>query len=80
MELARQAHLKGSQPKTMGTTMIATASDKVTSFFTEIGLDSVQVDVDGELVIDYFDQWTNPRRSMRVTMCQCVIEDVAAAA
>lgn len=60
--------------------MIATASDKVTSFFTEIGYDSVQLDVDGELVIDHFDQWTNPRRSMRVTICQCVIEDVAAAA
>jgi hypothetical protein len=60
--------------------MIATASAKVTSFFTEAGYESMPVDVDGDLVIDHFDQWTNPRTSMRVTICQCVIEDVASAA
>jgi hypothetical protein len=60
--------------------MIASVSDKVASFFSEVGYDPAPLEAGAELVIDRFEHQAISRHSMRVTICQCVIEDLAVAA
>ncbi len=54
--------------------MTMTPSDKVANFFAGLGFDSAPADRCG-VVIDSYDQWTNPRQSpLSPTICTCVME------
>jgi hypothetical protein len=55
--------------------MATAPSDKVASFFAGLGFDSVAPTDRCDLVIDSYDQWTNPRHSpLSPTICTCVME------
>ena len=56
-----------------------TASEKVASFFATVGFEG-QLPTNSDLVIDWFDQWTNQASSaVYPTVCQCLVEPAAAA-